>query len=204
MLMAVPETLGAVLAWLVFSVLIDRRNARREQVSPVSFSEIFVVLALSIVGTLVAPASERLAVGLALAGIGTAACGDVRHRYLWEEISVPTLFAVLGANVYSGLAQSATVGMVLLGAVALAIYFGGQLANKEPGFGDVIPTAVIGAALGPLPALGAFGAACAAFAIVTLIRGRFIGVALPFGPAIATAVLIGAAGSSWLLSGGVH
>jgi len=199
---ALPWSLCAVVAWLVLSALIDRRNARREQVPAVPLREVVVVLVLAVMGTLLAPVAERLAVGVALAGVGVAACGDLRHRYLWEEISVPTFFAVLAAAALSGTAQNAIAGTALLGAIALAIYFGGQLSQKDPGFGDVVPTAIVGAALGPIPALGAFAIACAAFALIALALGKRFGIALPFGPAIAAALFIGGAGSSLLLPGG--
>lgn len=195
-------TLGPAVLWLMLSVVIDRSNARREHVSAVSPAEIVVVLAVAVAGTLSAPAPERVAVGIALAGIGIAACGDVHHGYLWEEISVPTLFFALAAGAYFGIAPDAVAGMVLLGAVALAVYFLGQVRSGAAGFGDVIPTATIGAAVGPLAGLGAFGIACAAFAIAALVLGKRFGVALPFGPAIASAIVIGAIGSSLLSFGG--
>ena len=195
-MIAVPWALCAVLLWLVLCALVDRRNARRENVPFVSFKELVVVLGVAAAGTLLAPAPERLAVGIALAGLGVAACGDLRHRYLWEELSVPTLFLVLAAGALAGFAPSVIAGTAILGGIALAVYFGGQLAGKDPGFGDVIPTAIVGAALGPIPALGAFAIACALFALVALALGKRFGVALPFGPAIVGALLLGAAGSS--------
>ncbi|HUZ48941.1 MAG TPA: hypothetical protein VMW12_04250 [Candidatus Dormibacteraeota bacterium] len=195
---ALAWTTALVALWFLLSVLIDRRNALREGVSAVSFAEIVAVGVLALAGALLAPPSERIAVGLALAGIGIAACGDVRHGYLWEEITVPTLFAVLAASAYAGIAPNAAAGIVALGGIALAIYFGGQLLGKEPGFGDIVPTAIIGAAVGPVPGLAALAIACAGFVIAALILGRRFGIALPFGPAIAAAILIGAAAASWL------
>lgn len=195
-MIAIPWVLCAVAAWFVLSVLIDRRNARREQVTAISFIETVVVLMAALAGTLLAPPVERLAVGIALAGLGVAACGDLRHGYLWEEISVPTLFAVLAAGAFAGLAENAIAGTVVLGGIAVAVYFAGQITKRESGFGDIVPTAIVGAALGPIPGLGAFAIACALFAFAVLALGKRFGVALPFGPAIAAAVLIGAAGSS--------
>jgi len=195
---ALAWTPALVALWFLLSVLIDRRNALREGVSVLSFAEIVAVAALALAGVLLAPPSERIAVGIALAGIGIAACGDVRHGYLLEEITVPTLFAVLAASAYAGIAPNAAAGIVALGGIALAIYFGGQLLGKEPGFGDIVPTAIIGAAVGPMPGLAALAIACVGFVIAALILGRRFGVALPFGPAIAASILIGAAAASWL------
>jgi len=195
---ALAWALLLVVLWLLVSIAIDRRNALREDVSTVSFPEILAVAALAFAGALLAPASERIGVGLAVAGIGIAACGDVRHGYLWEEITVPTLFAVLAANAYAGHAPHAAAGIAVLGGIAVAIYFGGQLLGTEPGFGDIVPTAIIGAAVGALPGLAALAVACVGFVIAALILGRRFGVALPFGPAIAAAIPIGAAIASWL------
>ncbi len=195
---ALAWTPAFVVLWLVVSVAIDRRNALREDVAAVSFAQIVAVAVLALAGMLLAPASERIAVGIALAGVGVAACGDVRHGYLWEEITVPTLFAVLAAGAYAGIAPSAAGGIVALGGIAVAMYFGGQLLGKESGFGDIVPTAVIGAAVGTVPALAALAVACVGFVVAALILGRRFGIALPFGPAIAAAILIGAAAASWL------
>ncbi|MDQ6823668.1 MAG: hypothetical protein M3Z07_04150 [Candidatus Eremiobacteraeota bacterium] len=157
-----------------------------------------VALAAALVGTMLAPPPERLAVGVALAGLGVAAFGDLRHGYLWEEISVPTLFAVLAAAALAGMSESAIAGTAVLGGIAVAVYFAGQLTKKDTGFGDIIPTGIIGAALGPMAGLGAFAVACTVFAVVALAAGKRFGVALPFGPAIAGSLLVGAAGSSLL------
>ena len=198
MIVAIPWVLGGIAVWLVLSVLIDRSNAQREGLAAVPLAEIALVLGIAAVGALLAPPLHRLAVGIALAGMGIAACGDVRHRYLWEELSLPTLLAVLATGAYSAIAQRTLEGTVLLGGIALAIYFVGQLAHRESGFGDVVPTAIIGAALGPLYGVGAFAISCAVFAIAALLAGKRFGVALPFGPAILLALFIGAAGSSWV------
>lgn len=160
------------------------------------------MLVVAVVGMLLVPAPERLAVGVALAGLGIAACGDLRHGYLWEEISVPTLFAVLGAGAFAGSARDEAAGTAIMGALALLVYFGGQLVRKETGFGDVIPMAIVGAALGAVPALASFAVACSVFAVVALALGKRFGTALPFGPAIAAALFIGAAGSALLIAVG--
>lgn len=197
-MIGIAWTLGSVAAWLFLSVLIDRSNARNEKVSAVSLPEIAVVLAVTVVGTLLAPAPQRLGVGVALAGLGIAAAGDLRHGYLWEEISVPTLFAVLAAGAFAGETRDEAAGAAVMGALALLVYFGGRLVRKETGFGDVIPIAIVGAALGAVTALASFAVACVLFAVVALALGKRFGTALPFGPAIAAALFIGAAGSAWL------
>lgn len=194
-MIAILPILGGVAAWFALSVIVDGRNARRENVPAISFIEMAVVLAAALLGTLLAPPAERLGVGVALAGLGVAAYGDLRHGYLWEEISVPTLFAVLAAAALGGLAESAIAGSAVLGGTAVVVYFGGQLTKRDTGFGDIIPTAIVGTALGPVAGLGAFAVACTIFAVVALALGKRFGVALPFGPAIAGSLLVGAAGS---------
>jgi hypothetical protein len=187
--------MGAVVMWLYFSIAVDRRNARKENVRAVSWVEIAIVAILSLGAAAVAPAAQRLGIGVALAGIGIAACGDLHHGYLWEEITVPTLFGVLAAGAYSGVAQGAIFGTAFMGAVALAVYFGGQISKKDPGFGDIIPTAIAGTALGPLLGLGSFAVGTALFALVATLLGKRWDIALPFGPAIVATILIGTLGA---------
>lgn len=156
--------------------------------APVSILQalLVAVIALAVTGL------TGAAAGIAVAGIGIAAFGDLRHGYIWEEIAVPTLLAVLAARAIAGTATDAAIGAGVLGALALFVYFGGRVARKESGFGDVLPTATIGAALGAPLGLECFAVACAGFAIVALAAGKRFGVALPFGPAIAVAILLGA------------
>lgn len=188
--------LFAAFVWLCLAALIDRRNARREGLQTVCLADICIVFAVSAGAVFVTPAPERLAVAIAVTGLGVAAFGDLRNGYLWEELTVPTLLAVLGASAISGTAQNAIAGTAVLGAIALAVYFAGQLARQDSGFGDVIPTAVIGAAFGPLLGLGAFTIACGLFGIGAAALGKRSGALFPFGPAIVVALLIGVAGSS--------
>lgn len=183
---------AAAAVWAFVCSAIDRRNAARETVRAVSWRAMLAVLLLAAAAALIAPASFRAAIGIGVAGLGIMAFGDARHRYLWEEIAVPTLFAVLAVQYADANAQPALAGTIVLGALALLIYFGGQLAGQDPGFGDIVPTAIIGAALGPVIGLAAFAAASAAFALFALRSGKRLGTALPFGPALAGALVAGA------------
>jgi len=188
---SVPFTLLLIVVWAIVVALFDRRNARRERVQAVSIVETIGVLVAAIAGSLFAPRDEGLAVGLAIAGIGIAAYGDIRHRFMWEEISVSTCFAVLAARALSGTAGAALYGMLLMAALALLAYFVGQYFGKEMGFGDVLPVATVGAALGFVLAPMAMFLACVLFVLVAVALRKRLDAALPFGPAIAGAVLIG-------------
>ncbi len=138
---------------------------------------------------------------------------DVRHYIIPDELSVYAIPFGLGGAValqalgYEGAflavgwkqsALGALVGGGLLGAV-MGLYW---LIRREEGmgFGDVKLLAMIGAFLGPAPAVPfvIFVASLAGALVglpMVLLRGRGLRAALPFGPFLALAGLV------WLLTG---
>jgi len=192
-LKSLPFELTLVLAWTLVSAIVDRRNAKSEGVSRVGAWEVLVVAVVAEAATLFGSRDEAFAIGLAIAGVGVAACGDLRHRFMWQQIAAPTLIAVLAARYLTGTLSAGLIGAALMAALALLAYAAGQRWGKGAGmgFGDVAPIATVGAAFGFLTAPLAMCLACAAFVIVALVRRTPLDAALPFGPVIAGALVIG-------------
>ncbi|HEY5256919.1 MAG TPA: prepilin peptidase [Candidatus Baltobacteraceae bacterium] len=192
-MLSMPYQLMLVLAWTLVSAIVDRRNAKSEGVPRVGVWEALAVAVVAEAATLFGPRDEAFAMGLAIAGVGVAAYGDLQHRFIWQQIAVPTLIAVLAARYLTGTLTASLIGAALMAVLALLAYAAGQRWGKGAGmgFGDIAPIATVGAALGFLTAPLAMCLASLAFVIVALARRRPLDAALPFGPVIAGALVIG-------------
>lgn len=190
---SLPYQLALVAAWTIAGALVDRYEARRADVHAVAPWQSALVGIVALAATVVGPQGAAFALGLAIAGVGIAACGDLRHRFMWQRIAVPTFAVVLAARYLAHDLSSALLGTLLMGVLALVVYAAGQRFGKGVGmgFGDVVPIASVGAALGFVMAPLAMFLASLLFVIVAVARRNPLGTALPFGPAVFAALVIG-------------
>jgi prepilin signal peptidase PulO-like enzyme (type II secretory pathway) len=192
-MLSLPYQLALVAAWTIGAALVDRHDARTAGVSAVAPWQSMLVGIAALAATAIGPQGLAFPLGLAIAGLGVAACGDLRHRFMWQRIAVPTFVAVLAARYLAHAFVPALLSALLMGALALVAYAAGQRFGRGAGmgFGDIVPIATVGAALGFVTAPFAMCLASLLFVIVALARKHGRGTALPFGPAIVTALLIG-------------
>jgi prepilin signal peptidase PulO-like enzyme (type II secretory pathway) len=185
--------LALVAAWTIAGALVDRYNARRADVRAVTLWQCALVGTVALAATVLGPPGAAFALGLAIAGVGIAACGDLQHRFMWQRIAVPTFVAAIAARYLAHELTSALLGALLMGVLALVAYAAGRRFGKGAGmgFGDIVPIATVGAALGFVMAPLAMFLASLLFVIVALIRKNPLGTALPFGPTIFAALVIG-------------
>jgi leader peptidase (prepilin peptidase) / N-methyltransferase len=181
------ELLTGLLAWLLFRRVVPD-PAALDLPHLVGFGGLLIFVAMLVAGAYI----------------------DLRHSIIPDELSIYAVPLGVGLNLLLGLLghpsaptwQQSVVG-ALAGAGALLLPMGVYylLRRQEGmGFGDVKLLAMMGAFLGPLPAVPfiLFGAALLGSAVgvpLALVRGRGLQLSLPFGPFLAVAALV------WLLRG---
>ena len=195
----ITETLFALVTailWAVVCQLMDARGSKNQSKDSgihMSQNPQWVAVAaatLGCVAAIAAPETYKIAAALIVSAFTVAAYADFIHRIFWEEISITTLVAVLGAQAYGGHGQSSATGAAVLGGGFCMIYFLAIITGRETGAGDLLPVTALGAAYGVLPGLEAFGIGAVAIIIAALTIQK-VGKEIPMGPGLALAALLG-------------
>lgn len=180
-------------AWGGLSYAILLRNERIENVDgPRGGSAVWVIACAAVAAAWLLPTTSNTCVALAIAGFGIASWGDMRTRFLWDEIVLGTILACAAAAIAGGRSAAALEGAVLCGSLLYAIYFGGIACKRETGFGDVKLALGIGVALGPVSGAAAIALGSIAWIVFTLAWARRARIPLealrqmplPYGPGL--------------------
>ena len=182
--------------WAIICQFMDARGSKNQSqdsnvhMSPNPHWIATAAAMLGCIAALAAPQTYKIAAALIVSAFTVAAYADFVHRIFWEEISITTLIAVLGAQAYSGHGQSSATGAAILGGGFCIIYFIAIISGRETGVGDLLPVTTLGAAYGTLPGLEAFGVGAVAI-IIGALTIKKIGKEIPMGPGLALAGLLG-------------
>lgn len=122
-----------------------------------------------------------------LACVGVCAAVDLQTGYIFDRVLIGAAVVIGAATLYCGQLQTAAIGACVAAAPPGLLYALSR--GRAIGLGDVKLAALIGYAIGPMPALHALVAAAiaggAAGAALLAARRAGRGSAMPFGPFLA-------------------
>ena len=153
--------------------------------SPAALSACIAVLTVSAAQTFFGRTTAVTT--MLLACVGVCAAVDIQTGYIFDRVLIGAAVVIVVATLYGGHAQTAVIGGCVAAAPPGLLY--AISGGRAIGLGDVKLAALIGYAIGPMPALHALVAAAvaggAAAAILLAARRAACGSAMPFGPFLA-------------------
>jgi len=172
--------------WLVFATLVVRRAEARvaRTALPAPWPAVAISLALSSIALASRPLPAAVTGSVVCIALVAAAGADRRTGFLFDAITLPTAIVVGALAVGFGLAEPATLGVVVIVGLFGIVYLATR--GTALGLGDVKALYGVGAALGPIGALVtvcvASFAGLGAAALGGSLRAR---QAVAFGPYLA-------------------